>query len=33
MILGVHHMTLTTPAIDRLRQFYLEAFGFHDGTR
>jgi glyoxylase I family protein len=30
MILGVHHVAITTPDIDRLRQFYVEAFGFEE---
>lgn len=28
MILGVHHVAVTTPDIDRLSEFYVQAFGF-----
>ncbi len=28
MIRGVHHVAITTPDIDRLSAFYVEAFGF-----
>lgn len=28
MIRGVHHVSITTPDIDRLVNFYVEAFGF-----
>ena len=33
MILGVHHVAITTPDIDRLSQFYIDAFGFEDVSR
>lgn len=33
MILGVHHIALTTPDIDRLSRFYIEAFGFAEVSR
>ena len=33
MILGVHHIAITTPDLDRLSQFYMEAFGFEEVSR
>ncbi|MGI9624970.1 MAG: VOC family protein [Acidimicrobiales bacterium] len=33
MIRGVHHVSITTPDIDRLVDFYSEAFGFEVLTR
>lgn len=33
MILGVHHVAITTPDIDRLSKFYMEAFGFEEVSR
>ena len=33
MIRGVHHVSITTPDIDRLARFYVEAFGFEEISR
>lgn len=33
MIRGVHHVSITTPDIDRLVAFYVEAFGFEELSR
>lgn len=33
MILGVHHVAITTPDIDLLCQFYIDAFGFEEVSR
>ncbi|MFT5269008.1 MAG: catechol 2,3-dioxygenase-like lactoylglutathione lyase family enzyme [Ilumatobacter sp.] len=33
MIRGIHHLAITTPDIDRLARFYIEAFGFEEISR
>ena len=33
MIIGIHHVSITTTDIDRLCQFYIDAFGFEEVSR